>query len=136
MMMGKKEFVKRSKRRMLSLDIEPRSIRLYRNVKYLIEDMVKKDISHADFFTMIFEPVLLELASNRIKDNYNKDVKDTWVSFLSDDKTWSPLHRLEEISNGEMKTACGCGFPLKKQRREYKCPGEENICKKCVEAME
>lgn len=136
MMMGKKEFVKRIKRINLNLDVEPRSIRLYRNVKYLVEDKFKRDLSHADFFTIIFEPVLLELASDKIKERYNKNVKDTWASFLSDDKTWSPLHKLKEISNGEMETACGCIFPLTKKRREYECHGEENICKKCVEAME
>lgn len=134
--MKHKEFLKRSKKRNLSLDIELRSVRLYRRVKYLVEDKFKKDISNSDFFTMIFEPVLLNLASDRVKKDYNEDLKKVWVSFLDENKNWSHLHRLEEISEGKIKTVCGCSFTITNQRREYECTGEETLCSKCLEAEE
>jgi len=56
----------------LGLYVNISSSRLYRRVKYLIEDKAGHDISHADFFSMMFDSVLLEHANEKIKLDYKE----------------------------------------------------------------
>ena len=49
-----------------------RSSRLYRKLKYLTEDKIGRDITHAEFFEMFVDPALLEVAPDHLRDEYKR----------------------------------------------------------------